>query len=245
MSLIGCPLNARPYIGPKQTQIHTVDMEFATAVCGDLFQPHTQVPMPGNSAVKFSKLQHVLHQKLRLFQILNTGRFDFDRAHQHPTWFQELYGHAEHRPETEEYGIGSFVYRARRPFNPETFAEFIAQSWQGVVRVKGYFWLATRPDWVGDLSIAGALARHQAAGRWWASVPHQNWPDDKAWKATLAGYWDDVYGDRRQELVFIGAGMDEAAIRAALDNCLVPSTQNDVFMPWHYDHLADPFPQWA
>lgn len=183
--------------------------------------------------------------RVALDQILNTGRFDFDRAHQHPTWFQELYGHAEHRPETEEYGIGSFVYRARRPFNPEAFADFIAQSWHGVVRVKGYFWLATRPDWVGDLSIAGALARHQAAGRWWASVPHQNWPDDEAWKATLAGYWDDVYGDRRQELVFIGAGMDETAIRAALDSCLVPPSQDDVFMPWHYDHLADPFPQWA
>lgn len=180
-----------------------------------------------------------------LDQILNTERFDFERAHQHPTWFRELYGHAEHSPETEEYGITSFVYRARRPFNPEAFAGFIEQSWHGVVRVKGYFWLATRPDWVGDLSIAGALARHQAAGRWWASVPHQNWPDDEAWKATLAGYWDDVYGDRRQELVFIGADMDETTIRSALDNCLVPSSQDDVFMPWHYDHLADPFPQWA
>mgnify|MGYP004709399213 FL=1 len=177
-------------------------------------------------------------------QILNTKRFDFDRAHQHPTWFRELYGHTEHRPETEEYGITSFVYRARRPFNPEAFAAFIERSWHGVVRVKGYFWLATRPDWVGDLSIAGALARHQAAGRWWASVPHQNWPDDAAWRTTLAGYWDDVYGDRRQELVFIGAGMDEAAIRAALDDCLVPPSQDEVFMPWHYDHLADPFPHW-
>ncbi|GBR46159.1 zinc metallochaperone GTPase ZigA [Gluconobacter roseus] len=183
--------------------------------------------------------------QVALDQILNTGRFDFERAHQHPTWFRELYGHAEHRPETEEYGITSFVYRARRPFKPEAFAGFIEQSWHGVVRVKGYFWLATRPDWVGDLSIAGALARHQAAGRWWASIPHQNWPDDEAWKATLAGYWDDVYGDRRQELVFIGAGMDETAIRSALNNCLVPSSQDDVFMPWHYDHLADPFPQWA
>ncbi len=177
-------------------------------------------------------------------QILNTGLFDFDRAHQHPTWFRELHGHAEHRPETEEYGITSFVYRAKRPFNPEAFAAFIEQSWEGVVRVKGYFWLATRPDWVGDLSIAGALARHQAAGRWGASVPHQNWPDDAAWRATLAGYWDDVYGDRRQELVFIGAGMDEVGIRAALDDCLVPPSQDEVFMPWHYDHLADPFPHW-
>ncbi|MBS1101423.1 GTP-binding protein [Gluconobacter sp. Dm-62] len=180
-----------------------------------------------------------------LDQVLNTGRFDFERAHQHPLWFKELYGHAEHRPETEEYGISSFVYRARRPFNPQAFSDFIERSWHGVVRVKGYFWLATRPDWVGDLSIAGALARHQAAGRWWASVPHQDWPDDESWKATLAGYWDDVYGDRRQELVFIGAGMDEAEIRIALDSCLVPDTQTDIFMPWHYDHLADPFPQWA
>ncbi|WP_215766123.1 zinc metallochaperone GTPase ZigA [Gluconobacter cerinus] len=178
-------------------------------------------------------------------QLLNTGRFDFERAHQNPLWFKELYGHSEHRPETEEYGISSFVYRAHRPFRPEAFADFIEQSWHGVVRVKGYFWLATRPDWVGDLSIAGALARHQAAGRWWASVPHDNWPDDEGWQATLAKYWDDVYGDRRQELVFIGTGMDEVAIRTALDNCLVPPSQDEIFMPWHYDNLPDPFPQWS
>lgn len=112
------------------------------------------------------------------------------------------------------------------------------------MRVKGYFWLATRPDWVGELSIAGALARNQAAGRWWSSVPQDSWPDDDAWRATLAKYWDDTYGDRRQELVFIGANMDEADIRAALDNCLMPENADGIFMPWHYDTLPDPFPVW-
>ncbi|AFW02357.1 4-hydroxytetrahydrobiopterin dehydratase [Gluconobacter oxydans] len=182
--------------------------------------------------------------KVPLDRVLNTGRFDFDRAHQHPIWFKELYGHADHVPETQEYGISSFVYRARRPFSPEAFARFIEQSWAGVVRVKGYFWLATRPDWVGELSIAGALARNQAAGRWWNSVPQQSWPDDDTWRATLAKYWDDTYGDRRQELVFIGAGMDEENIRTALDNSLMPEAVDGIFMPWHFDTLPDPFPVW-
>ncbi|OAG73644.1 GTPase [Gluconobacter japonicus] len=182
--------------------------------------------------------------KVSLDKVLNTGRFDFDRAHQHPMWFKELYGHADHAPETQEYGISSFVYRARRPFSPQAFAQFIEQSWPGVVRVKGYFWLATRPDWVGELSIAGALARNQAAGRWWSSVPQQSWPDDAAWRETLAKYWDDTYGDRRQELVFIGADMEEADIRAALDNCLMPDAIDGIFMPWHFDSLPDPFPVW-
>lgn len=180
-----------------------------------------------------------------LTKLLNTHRFDFERAHQHPLWFKELYEPHTHRPETEEYGITSFVYRARRPFIPQAFASFIEQSWQGVVRVKGYFWLATRPDWVGELSIAGALARNQAAGRWWASMPQEHWPEDEAWQQTLASHWDSVYGDRRQELVFIGAGMDEAHIRAALDQCLVPPAINNAFLPWQYDHLPDPFPHWA
>lgn len=182
------------------------------------------------------------HSRVDLARVLDTGRFDYDRAHTHPLWFKELHGHAEHVPETEEYGIGSFVYRARRPFIPAAFARFIEQSWPGLVRAKGYFWLATRPDWVGELSIAGALARHQAAGHWWAAIPHQHWPQDEDWRRTLTANWDDIYGDRRQELVFIGTTMDEPALRAALDACLVPE---EGVHPHRHTGLPDPFPLWA
>ncbi|MFW7267772.1 zinc metallochaperone GTPase ZigA [Gluconacetobacter sp. Hr-1-5] len=182
------------------------------------------------------------HSRVDLARVLDTGHFDYDRAHTHPLWFKELHGHAGHVPETEEYGIGSFVYRARRPFIPAAFARFIEQSWPGLVRAKGYFWLATRPDWVGELSIAGALARHQAAGHWWAAIPHRHWPQDKDWRRTLTRNWDDIYGDRRQELVFIGTAMDEPALRAALDACLVPEEE---FLPHRHANLPDPFPLWA
>src|SRR5690606_38556947 len=104
--------------------------------------------------------------RVALPRVLDTGRFDYEKAQQHPLWFKELYGHAEHRPETLEYGIASFVYRARRPFHPEKFHRFLQSPWPGVIRAKGHFWLATRPDWVGDLSQAGAQVRHEAMGFW-------------------------------------------------------------------------------
>ena len=174
--------------------------------------------------------------------ILGTGLFDFEKAHQHPLWYKELYGFADHVPETEEYGIRSFVYRARRPFDPGRLQAFIDESWPGVVRAKGFFWLATRPGYVGSLSQAGALVRVERAGLWWASVPEVRWPDNAEWRAAVAPYMDPVWGDRRQELVFIGTSvMDEAALRARLDACLVPDER---FVPDRWAGLADPFPEW-
>ncbi|MDE1148600.1 MAG: zinc metallochaperone GTPase ZigA [Azospirillaceae bacterium] len=179
-----------------------------------------------------------------LDRILDTGRFDFQKAQEHPLWFKELYDPAGHVPETQAYGIASFVYRARRPFHPARFHAFLDQSWPGVVRAKGHFWLATRPQWVGELSQAGALVRHEAMGFWWANVPHSSWPDDPQWRQTLGRRWHPVYGDRRQEIVFIGSGMDEAALRRQLDACLVGdenATRLDLDS-WH--RLPDPFPTW-
>ncbi|MFX9885222.1 GTP-binding protein, partial [Acinetobacter baumannii] len=86
---------------------------------------------------------------------------------EHPLWFKELFGAADHRSETETYGVRSFVYRARRPFEPARFHAFINRSWPGVIRAKGHFWLATRPEWAGELNQAGALVRHRAMGFWW------------------------------------------------------------------------------
>jgi G3E family GTPase len=175
--------------------------------------------------------------------ILDTGLFDEAKAESHPLWYKELYNFGEHVPETEEYGIQSFIYRARRPFDPEKFNAFIKQTWPGLIRAKGHFWLATRPQWVGEFSLAGAIARVTAMGHWWAAIPKKHWPDHPEWKQIFERNWDKVWGDRRQELVFIGIVMDEAAIRAALDDCLVG--KSDSFEPDAFLTMRDPFPAWS
>lgn len=178
-----------------------------------------------------------------LDQVLDTGLFSLEAAEQNPLWFKELNGFTEHIPETLECGISSFVYRARRPFNPMLLNNFITKSWAGVIRSKGFFWLATRPDLVGELSQAGALVRTSRRGMWWAAVPRTRWPDDANWRASMAPYLDPEWGDRRQEIVFIGAGdMDEAAIRRDLDACLIPAKG---FTPAAWQSLRDPFPAWS
>ncbi|MFC3722308.1 zinc metallochaperone GTPase ZigA [Neoaquamicrobium sediminum] len=180
--------------------------------------------------------------RVPLDRVLDTGLFDFEKAQSNPLWFKELNGFQDHVPETEEYGIRSFVYRERRPFDPQKLQAFVNRSWPGVVRAKGFFWLATRPHHVGELSQAGALVRTGKRGLWWASVPKHQWPDHPEWRAAMRPYLDPIWGDRRQELVFIGCDpMDEDRIRAELDACLVPERD---FMPGRWRDLADPFPSW-
>jgi G3E family GTPase len=175
-------------------------------------------------------------------RILNTGRFDFEKAQQHPLWFKELYGFASHAPETEQYGVSNFVYRARRPFEPAKFHQFLKETWVGVIRAKGHFWIATRPQWLGELSQAGAIVRTEALGFWWANVPAERWPDDPFWRQSLKKNWNALYGDRRQEIVFIGTDMDQDAIKARLDACLVSGKPGMHIAEWA--GLADPFPTW-
>lgn len=182
--------------------------------------------------------------KVPLAAVLDTGLFDHEKAQEHPLWHKELYGFKDHVPETEEYGISSFVYRARRPFHPEKFNAFLGRTWPGLIRAKGHFWLATRPDWVGEMSLAGSICRTEAMGFWWAAVPRSRWPDHPEWKTILNRNWHSVWGDRRQELVFIGTELDEAAIRAALDLCLVGDALPLRFNPERYRDLPDPFPAW-
>ncbi|WP_324742560.1 GTP-binding protein [Tsuneonella sp. CC-YZS046] len=182
------------------------------------------------------------HGRVPLDAILDTGLFDEEQAAQHPLWAKELYGYASHQPETEEYGIESFVYRARQPFDPAKFHAFlVGGGLDHVVRAKGHFWLATRPDWVGELAVAGAQTTTSRMGRWWASVPKNQWPDDDRFERFVAAHWDNVWGDRRQELVFIGIGMDETTIRDRLDTCLLPV---QVLTPDLWWGLRDPFPSW-
>jgi len=179
-----------------------------------------------------------------LSDVLDTGLYSEERSRRHPLWYKELFEPHAHTPETEEYGIASFVYRARRPFHPAKFKTVIDRTWPGLIRAKGHFWLATRPAWVGELSIAGAICRVTGLGHWWAAIPKARWPDHEDWRRLLSRHCSATWGDRRQELVFIGAGLDEAAMRAALNACLVGSVTTPRFDAMAYRALPDPFPAW-
>lgn len=190
-----------------------------------------------------ARIVEVDHGSVDLDLILGTGLFDEEQAKQHPLWYKELYGFKDHVPETQEYGIESFVYRARQPFDPERLYAFLTgDGLASVVRAKGFFWLATRPHWVGELAVAGAQTMTARLGRWWAAVPKNQWPDDGSFEADVAGKWDQEWGDRRQELVFIGIGIEKKRIQQALDTCLVPAER---FQPEAWQGLADPFPDWG
>ncbi len=181
--------------------------------------------------------------QVSLATILDTGLFDEERAARNPLWAKELYGYEHHQPETEQYGIESFVYRARPPFDPVRLHTFLTDGGlDHVVRAKGHFWLATRPDWVGELAVAGSETTTSRMGRWWAAVPITQWPTDERFERFVAGHWDQIWSDRRQELVFIGIDMDEALIRRRLDACLVATS---VYAPDLWSGLRDPFPAWA
>ncbi|MCJ2128564.1 zinc metallochaperone GTPase ZigA [Methylobacterium sp. E-045] len=191
-----------------------------------------------------ARIVEAAYGRVPLDQVLHTRLFSEEKAQEHPLWFKELYGAAQHVPETEEYGIGSFVYRARRPFAPAAFDAFTKATWPGLIRAKGHFWLATRPDWVGEFSLAGSIARVSPMGAWWACVPKARWPEDAEWRIHLSRNWSEAWGDRRQELVFIGTDLDRAAITAALDACLIGSEDVTRFDPAPYRSLPDPFPAW-
>jgi G3E family GTPase len=181
--------------------------------------------------------------RVALRDVLGTGLFDMAKAEQHPLWYKELHGFKDHVPETEEYGIRSFVYRAKKPFDPARFHAFINRAWPGVVRAKGFFWLATRPHHAGELSQAGPMVRTSKMGLWWSAVPKAQWPDDPGFLAMMKPYLDPVWGDRRQEIVFIGADpMDQAALEAELDDCLVDAGS---FTPERWRTLPDPFADWS
>lgn len=189
-----------------------------------------------------AQILEVNHSDVPANKILNTGLFDFEKAHEHPMWAKELYGFADHVPETEEYGVVSFVYRARRPFVPEKIMTVLNGDLPGVIRAKGHFWIATRPEWVAEFSLAGALSSIRPLGTWWASVPENRWPQDDVGKNYMKQHWQEPWGDRRQEIVFIGAGINWADIKMLLDNALVAEDQ--ALTPHSLPKFSDPFPNW-
>ncbi len=176
-------------------------------------------------------------------KILDTGLFDFEQAHEHPMWAKELYGFADHVPETEEYGVTSHIYRARLPFVPGSIHQLLNSHLPGVIRAKGHFWISTRPDWVVEFSLAGALSSIRPLGNWWASVPEELRPTHDDAKAYMHDHWREPWGDRRQEIVFIGTGIDWPTLKARLDECLVPdaSAAGISRLPVY----PDPFPIWG
>lgn len=175
-----------------------------------------------------------------LDSVLDTGLFQLAEAEQTEGWLDSLNGHT---PETEEYGISSFVYRARRPFHPQRLHEWIRQSWDGVIRAKGMFWLATRMELAGFLSQAGVLRDTRAMGFFWSAVPESDWPADEDSVAEIRRHMEGPHGDRRTELVIIGKDLDQAALTARFDACLLTDAEMEKG-PEFWSTLPDPFPAW-
>lgn len=190
-----------------------------------------------------AKVVPTSHGQIDINEVLNTGRFDFERAQQAPGWLKEMRG--EHVPETEEYGIASFSYGARRPFHPKKFHNFLhgTEKYGKLIRSKGYFWLATRPQFAGQWSQAGGIARYGFGGMFWKAVPEKDWPEDEDYLASIKSQWIEPFGDMRQELVFIGQGLDKEAITGALDECLL-SEEEMLKGKEYWVSLSDPFPAW-
>lgn len=189
-----------------------------------------------------AQIIHSSFGKVPLNRIMHTGLFDFDQAAEAPGWLQELRG--EHVPETEEYGISSFVYRARKPFHPQRLWQWFNQEWPGVVRSKGRYWIASRPEFCATWSQAGAVTRTELAGMWWSATPQEYWPQDEESLQHIHSRMQAPYGDRQQELVVIGMGMDKAVHTAAFDACLLTEAELTSGMDaWR--QLSDPFPQWS
>ena len=198
---------------------------------------------------KTADIHPISHGHVPLDAIMDTGLFSFDRAAQAPGWLQELQG--EHTPETEEYGIGSVVYRERVPFHPGRLHQFLTGEWTNgrLLRAKGYYWNAGRFTEIGSISQAGHVIRHGYVGRWWKFLPDSYWPEDDYRRQGILDKWEDPVGDCRQELVFIGQGIDADTLRNQLDMCLLTTAEidsgPDTWSQWpdplgagHSDHVT-------
>lgn len=188
-----------------------------------------------------ARLRRVTRGKVDVRDVIGTGLYDEEAASRMPGWFKELNG--EHIPETEEYGISSFVYRRRKPFHPQRLMDALHGGLLGVVRSKGYLWVASRPRYCGVWSQAGASLQVDRGGLWFAAVQREHWPTDPAMLDYLETIWTEEVGDCRQELVFIGVEMDQAAIEAVLDEALVTDDEMSAG-PEYWLNFEDPLPSW-
>ena len=176
-----------------------------------------------------AKIIETNYSKVNPTEILNTNLFDFEEAEQSAGWMEEL-SKEEHTPETEEYGIGSFVYRTKIPFDPIRFWDFVQNQFpNNIIRSKGLFWLASRPEQALVWGQAGGSLKADSAGVWWSSMPFEKRIMQYAFvenQDQIESGWDDTFGDRKNEIVFIGHHLDEKLIRSLLDNCL--STNHEI-----------------
>jgi G3E family GTPase len=177
-----------------------------------------------------------------LERILGTKLFDHDQAEAMPGWARELEG--QHTPETEEYGITSFVYTSREPLHPARFNDFIHKPLPGVLRAKGYLWLASRPQWAISYSRAGNTANIEPVGFWWAATPRDRWPPHGDQERTLIeSNWQEPYGDRVNEIVFIGRNINQSEIEQELKDCQLSFTKKRKSKEY-WKNYQDPFPIW-
>jgi G3E family GTPase len=191
-----------------------------------------------------AKILHTTRSNIPLGEVLNTGRFDFERAAQAPGWLAVLRG--QESKETQEYGINSFVFRARLPFHPDRLYRFMTNKkiTAGLLRSKGFCWIVTRPTWCGVWAQAGRVMELSPRAKWWADIPDDEWPTNTDERAAILADFVEPFGDRRQELVFIGQKLDEAKLRQALDSCLMTTSEMNGG-PAMWDAITDPLPPWA
>jgi G3E family GTPase len=170
-----------------------------------------------------AKILTSTYSKVDLKELLDTKLFSFEEASTNEEWLKVPRG--QEVSEKDEYGMGSFVFRSRKPFHPDRFYEFMQENWPGVVRAKGFFWLASRPDFMCKFSQAGYMREYSLAGGWWKDVEKSEWPNDDDFKEYLASIWDDVTGDQRQEMVFIGINLDQSNLIQKLNDCLITEAE--------------------
>ncbi|MDD9950170.1 MAG: GTP-binding protein [Zetaproteobacteria bacterium] len=185
------------------------------------------------------------NSEVALNQVLGTSLFDIEKARQSPGWLKVLRG--EELSELEEYGVRSITFKSRVPFHPERFLNLVQKGnlLQGVIRAKGYFWVASQPSISILLSVAGKNSKFDKAGIWWASVPAEKRPPEsnKEFYDWLLDIWDETYGDRRTELVFIGQDFDEDKLMEGLKSALLSDAEKA--NPSKWNELEDPFPAWG
>jgi G3E family GTPase len=178
-------------------------------------------------------------------EVMHTGRFNFEQAQQAQGWIAELDKYGKHMPETEEYGFSSCVFRDQRPFHPERFWRWVSEHFPAnVIRSKGFFWLASRSDQVLYWSQAGGSLRYDTIGSWWAAVSaaeREQMPEFQQAYESLQARWSPVWGDRTNELVFIGQQIDTYSLMQDLNRCLLRDWEVEMWREG--EHFADPFPK--
>jgi G3E family GTPase len=188
-----------------------------------------------------AQVHETVNSQVALEKVIGTGLYEQSAAEQTEGWLDSLQGHT---PETEEYGISSFVFQSHRPLHPERFSQWVHGTWPGVIRAKGMFWLATRMEMAGFLSQAGVMRSTRAMGFFWSAMPETEWPQDAASRAEIERNCEAPYGDRRSEIVIIGRHMDQAELLAHFESCLLTDSEM-AGGPDAWAKMTDPFPAWT